>query len=187
MNAVRLADVPPQPWRNGGGTTQALLSWPDADGWQLRVSVARIETDGDFSSWSDTERWFAVVSGAGVMLALPDGDVTLRAGDPPHRFAGAAAPACTLVDGPTQDLNLMVRHEGGVGDMRRAYAGSRASGIANWRGLYAADALTLELDGALMPVAAGTLLWLATDQPVGWQVRGQKGDARAWWLSWRAR
>jgi hypothetical protein len=69
--------------------------------------------------------------------------------------------------------------------MRRAFAGSRASGIAAWRGLYAAEALTLELDGAVMPVAAGTLLWLATDEPVGWQVH--EGDARAWWLSWRAR
>lgn len=185
MNAVRLADVQPQPWRNGGGTTRALLAWPNADDWQVRVSVATIATDGDFSVWPDTERWFAVVDGAGVKLALPDGDVTLLSGDPPHRFAGDAAPGCTLLAGPTQDLNLMVRHEGGIGDMRRAFAGSRASGIAAWRGLYAADALTLELDGAVMPVAAGTLLWLATDQPVGWQVH--EGDARAWWLSWRPR
>jgi environmental stress-induced protein Ves len=193
MNLVRLSDVPPQPWRNGGGTTRALLAWPGVDDWQLRVSVATIATDGDFSAWPDTERWIAVVEGAGVTLALPDGDVTLLGGDPPHRFSGDAAPGCKLLDGPTQDLNLMVRRpgdglgsKGGVGDMRRAFAGSRASGIADWRGLYAADALTLELDGAVMPVAAGTLLWLADDQPVGWQVQDRAGDARAWWLSWRA-
>ena len=185
MNAIRLADVPPAPWRNGGGTTRALLAWPNVDDWQVRVSVATIDADGDFSAWPDTERWFALVDGAGVTLALPDGDVTLLSGDPPHRFSGDAAPGCRLIDGPTQDLNLMVRHEGGVGEMRRAFAGSRASGIAGWRGLYAADALTLALDGAVMRVAAGTLLWLAFDEPVGWQVH--EGDARAWWLSWRAR
>jgi environmental stress-induced protein Ves len=190
MNVVRLAEVPPQPWRNGGGTTRALLAWPSAEDWQLRVSVATITADGDFSAWPDTERWFAVVDGAGVTLNLPDGDVTLLGGDAPHRFQGDAAPGCTLVDGPTQDLNLMVRRpgdrsggSGGVGEMRRAFAGSRASGIAAWRGLYTADPITLALDGAVMPVAAGTLLWLATDQPVGWQVH--EGDARAWWLSWR--
>lgn len=189
MNEVRLADVPPQPWRNGGGTTRALLAWPEADDWQLRVSVATIAADGDFSAWPDTERWFAVVDGAGVTLALPDGEVTLLSGDPPQRFSGAAAPGCKLLDGPTQDLNFMVRQggdsPGGIGDMRRAYPGSRASAFAAWRGLYAADALMLEMDGAVMPVAAGTLLWLATEQAVGWQVQG--GDARAWWLSWRAR
>jgi environmental stress-induced protein Ves len=185
MNVVRLDDAAAQPWRNGAGTTRALLAWPGADDWQLRVSVATIAIDGEFSSWPDTERWFAVVDGAGVTLALPDGDVTLLGGDPPHRFLGDAAPGCRLVAGTTTDLTLMVRHESGTGDMRRAFAGSRASGIADWRGLYAADALTLELDGAVMPVAAGTLLWLAHDQPVGWQVH--EGDARAWWLSWRSR
>ncbi len=188
MNEVRLANVPPQPWRNGGGSTRALLAWPNAEDWQVRISVATIAVDGDFSAWPDTERWFAVVDGAGVTLALPDGDVTLLSGDAPHRFSGDAAPGCKLIAGPTQDLNLMVRHAGGVGgvgEMRRAYTGSRASGIAGWRGLYAADALTLELDGAVMHVDAGTLLWLATDEPVGWQVH--EGDARAWWLSWRAR
>ncbi len=198
MNVVRLTDVPLQPWRNGGGTTRALLTWPNAGDWQVRVSVAHISADGDFSDWPGTERWFAVVEGAGVTLALPDGRVTLRSGDLPHRFAGDVAARCTLIDGPTQDLNLMVRRRGsrsgeigeigeigGIGGMRRAFAGSRASGIAEWRALYAADALTLELDGAVMPVAAGTLLWLASDQPVGWQVH--EGDVRAWWLSWRAR
>jgi environmental stress-induced protein Ves len=185
MNLVRLADVPQQSWLNGGGSMRLLLAWPGADDWRVRVSLATIAADGDFSAWPDAERWFAVVAGAGVTLALPDGDVTLRAGAAPHRFAGGAEPGCTLVEGPTQALNLMVRHEGGIGEMRRAFAGSRASGIAAWRGLYAADALTLELDGAVMPVAAGTLLWLAADHPVGWQVH--EGDARAWWLSWRPR
>ena len=27
-NLVRLADLAPQPWKNGGGTTRELLAWP---------------------------------------------------------------------------------------------------------------------------------------------------------------
>ena len=205
MNVVRLADVPLQPWRNGRGTTRELLTWPSTGDWQVRVSVADISTDGDFSAWPGIDRWFAVIQGAGVTLTLPEGEVTLLRGDLPYRFAGDVAAGCALVDGPTQDLNLMVRrpgsgageisgispisHIGHISEMRRAVAGSRASTIADWRALYAADALTLTLDGAVMPVAAGTLLWLADDAPVGWQVQVQvqDSDARAWWLSWRAR
>jgi hypothetical protein len=49
--------------------------------------------------------------------------------------------------------------------------------------------LTLELDGAVMPVAAGTLLWLDGPRAVGWNVRDDapSAAARAWWMSWRPR
>jgi environmental stress-induced protein Ves len=185
MNAVSLQAVPPQPWRNGGGRTRELLAWPDADDWVLRVSVAEIDRDGDFSAWPGIDRWFAVVSGAGLRLALPQGDLLLGRASAPLAFAGEAAPACRLAGGPTQDLNLMIRRDRGNGDMRHAHAGSRATGIADWRALYTADALTLEIDGATMPVAAETLVWVAHDAPIGWQVL--ESDACAWWLSWRAR
>ena len=51
MNLVRLDAVAPAPWRNGGGSTRELLLWPEAHDWVLRVSVARIAQDGDFSAW----------------------------------------------------------------------------------------------------------------------------------------
>jgi environmental stress-induced protein Ves len=191
MNLVSLADVPPQAWRNGGGTTRELLTWPSEDAagaacdWQLRVSVATIEADGDFSNFDGVDRWFAVVAGAGVTLSLPRGEIEQSAASAPLLFKGEDAPACRLIDGPTLDLNLMVRRDSGMGHMRRASAGSRADGLAAWRALYTADPLTLELDGAVMPLAAGSLLWLAGEAPVGWQVL--EADARAWWLGWSPR
>ena len=185
MNLVHLAGVTPQPWRNGGGVTRELLAWPTPADWQLRVSVATVAQDGPFSPFPGVERWFAVVAGAGLVLGLPAGDVELQTTSAPLHFAGEAAPGCRLLHGATQDLNLMARRAGGVGHMRRAGIGSCADDAAAWRGLYAADALTLELDGAVMAVSAGTLLWLAGAQVVGWQV--QTGAARAWWLSWRPR
>ena len=46
MNRVQLSAVPPQPWRNGGGSTRELLAWPAAADWKLRVSLATIAQDG---------------------------------------------------------------------------------------------------------------------------------------------
>jgi environmental stress-induced protein Ves len=60
------------------------------------------------------QRWFVVLSGNGVVLRMPtpDGhsrDHHLLPGHTPLQFDGGLAPFCQLEDGPTQDLNLMVR------------------------------------------------------------------------------
>jgi environmental stress-induced protein Ves len=180
MNHVLAAHTRPQPWRNGGGSTRELLTWPAGEAWALRISLAGVTQDGPFSAWPGVQRWFAVVEGAGVELALPTGPVALRPGSPPLHFAGDAAPHCRLLDGPTQDLNLMVRR--GRGEMRRAMPASGAPTGTPWRALYTADAATLELDGAVMPLPAGTLAWLHSDEPVGWQLQDEA--VRAWWLTW---
>jgi environmental stress-induced protein Ves len=142
MNSVRLADCPFVPWRNGGGRTRELLAWPSTHDWNVRVSVAEIEADGPFSAFPGIERAFAVLDGAGVVLSLPNGDVRLGPQDDAVRFDGAAAPHCRLLEGPTRDLNLMVRSDIGRARMQRAPLSP-----ARWRALF----------------AAGTLWW--TDQP----------------------
>jgi uncharacterized protein len=109
MNTVHLADCPFVPWKNGGGRTRELLAWPDPIDWLVRVSVAEIEADGPFSPFAGIDRWFAVLDGAGVALSLPEGEVVVRVGGAALAFAGEAAPGCRLLDGPTRDLNLMVR------------------------------------------------------------------------------
>jgi environmental stress-induced protein Ves len=132
MKAARLADCPFVPWRNGCGRTRELLSWPSAADWQVRVSVAEIEADGPFSAFAGIDRCFAVLDGAGVVLALPGGDRRLTPGDGAAAFPGEAAPMCRLLDGPTRDLNLMVRR--GVG---QAWMQRTPSGTGRWHGLYA--------------------------------------------------
>lgn len=106
---VHLGDVPPTPWKNGGGVTRELLAWPDAVNWQVRLSVAEIGRDGPFSAFPGVQRWFAVLSGAGVRLATGAGVHTLDTHRPPFAFEGDAQVDCTLVDGATQDFNLMAR------------------------------------------------------------------------------
>jgi environmental stress-induced protein Ves len=136
MNRVQLSECRFVPWRNGGGRTRELLAWPQADDWRVRVSVAEIEADGPFSAFPGVERGFAVLQGAGVVLALPGGERRLAAGDAAH-FAGEAAPACRLVAGPTRDLNLMVRRTAGRARLQR----HAPTGRCPWRGLFADDTL----------------------------------------------
>ena len=106
---VRLQDVPASPWKNGGGTTQALVCWPHPSKWVFRMSVARIDSDGPFSEFKGVERWFAVLSGAGVVLAFPNQRIVLGPMDPVIQFSGDLPCDCSLTDGPTLDFNLMVQ------------------------------------------------------------------------------
>ena len=116
--------VLPMPWKNGAGVTRELLRWPAQGDWRLRLSVADIAQDGPFSAFPGVIRWFAVLDGAGVVLSLDGQEHLLRAGDAALRFDGAAAADCRLLDGPTRDLNLMLR--GLDGELRAAASASTA-------------------------------------------------------------
>lgn len=185
---VGLADVTPQPWRNGGGFTRELLAWPQPADWQLRVSVAEIDRDGPFSPFPGAERWFAVIEGAGVELAWAGGTTSLRPGDPPWHFAGESAPGCHLLQGPTRDLNLMHRRGAGVASMRQAVAGSSVHGGLPWRALYVADAALVDLGEQTEPLGAGSLLW-DESEPFAPPTRPWRllSAGRAWWLTLDAR
>ena len=176
---VHLDDVAPQPWRNGGGRTRELLAWPEAEDWRLRISLADIESDGPFSAFPGVTRWFTVVQGQGVVLRFGGRTETLGAGSAPLRFDGGSAPGCSLIDGPTRDLNLMLR--GGEGVMQPVVVGQAwDSGFAQ-RGLFTAAPGVLLSQGAPTPLPAHTLVWQSEaigalifepDQPapgpVGW-------------------
>ena len=189
IHTVSLADVAAQHWRNGGGVTQELLAWPAeaaASDWQLRISVARIDRDGPFSAYPGIERWFAVVQGEGVVLRFANRRLMLGAGSEPVRFEGASAPDCGLLDGPTQDLNLMVRSDAGRGAMLTARSGEEWVSTARLREVYTAVAATLQIDGSdAVDLPAGTLAWRdeAGQQP--WRLKPGGTPVRAWWLQFK--
>ena len=108
-HAVSLADVAAKPWRNGGGVTRELVAWPPEGEWQWRMSVAEVEANGPFSRFEGVQRWFAVLRGAGVALDIAGAHHTLIADSAPLAFDGAAPADCQLLNGSTQDFNLMVR------------------------------------------------------------------------------
>ena len=137
------------------------------------------------------QRWFTVLEGAGVVLHV-DGDVhRLRPGDAPCGFDGALAPGCALVDGPTQDLNLMAR--GGRGTMQAWHAGTAFTPRDTMAGLYALVAGRWSSGDQALDVPAGHLLWMddvAACGPAAWvfePLAPPPGPAAAvavaWWMA----
>jgi hypothetical protein len=182
MQTVALADVPPLPWKNGGGTSRDLLAWPDAQGWKLRISVAEVANAGPFSAYPGVARWFAVAHGAGVVLHFADGCRRLNIESPPLCFDGAHAPGCTLIDGPTLDLNLMALQAAGRAAMTRAEPGVPWADAAPLRAVFSWHDAELRVDGAAaIALPAGTLAY--TTQALGERWQLQARDLRAWWLA----
>lgn len=187
--AIRASDIAPTPWRNGGGRTRELFAWPPGDDWKLRISLADIAADGPFSAFPGVQRWFAVLSGAGVVLHFAaDGERRLDPSSAPLAFDGAAAPGCSLVAGPTRDLNLMLRDEL-KGRMERAASGVEWSTAEPWRACFAGGAarwqgpsgevVALETDTLLVDLPPGPCRLDAEDEdaPMFWIAVHTGGDA----------
>jgi environmental stress-induced protein Ves len=187
LNIIRLADVPTQAWKNGGGQTRELLVWPPRDpsaqrsgaDWVLRVSVADIGRDGPFSAYPGIDRGFAVLSGTGVRLELDGSSRILTPDDEPICFPGESAPHCSLLADATQDLNLMVQRSKGQLGIDRARPGAPLDGPHAWRGLFTASAASLTIDGQTWSLEPQTLLWQANPSRP-WRLLA--GHA-AYWLS----
>ena len=158
LTRIRAAEIAPQPWRNGGGRTRELLTWPAGPDWRLRISLADIAADGPFSAFTGVQRWFAVLEGGGVALTFADAEQCLTPLTAPLCFDGADAPACRLIDGPTRDLNLMLR-AGARGCMIRAEDGTAWRGPWLWPACFTSGAARwLGGGGAVVELAANTLL-----------------------------
>jgi hypothetical protein len=187
---IRVDDQPPQPWRNGGGVTRELYAWPAGAAWRWRISVADITQDGPFSAFDGVDRWFAVVQGAGVRLALPDPDgrrVELDTTSEPLAFAGEAAPDCALIDGPTRDLNLMLRRAAGSAGLQRVRPGVPWACAAPLRAMFCAETLSLQIEGqAPLTVPAWTLAVSPQGAHERWRVEGDSAAPLAWWLHFQA-
>jgi environmental stress-induced protein Ves len=177
-NSVPLAVAQPQPWRNGGGVTRELLAWPDAAGWQARISVADVRAAGPFSRFDGIERWFAVLEGEGVALRVAGEHHRLTPASLPLRFDGAAAVDCSLLAGATRDLNLMAAP--GRARMARV-AGEHAFATAGpaLLAVYAhGQPATVQLGDAHCAVPAFHLAWRLLDAPAAGVARG----AHAFWM-----
>ncbi len=175
-STVRTDDVTPQPWRNGGGSTRELLALPAGDGWRVRVSVADVVADGPFSAFPGVARWFAVIEGAGVVLSVDGVGHRCTRGSEPLAFAGDADTVSCLIDGPTRDLNLMLR--GVAGAMRSVVAGETYRPQTRECGLFATVAGAVRTspstDDAPMPGHA--LRWWPTAP------ESLAFDGAGWWL-----
>jgi environmental stress-induced protein Ves len=180
LRSVRASEVEPTPWRNGGGRTRELFTWPAGPDWRLRISVADIAADGPFSAFPGVQRWFAVLSGAGVVLRFAQGERRLDAASAPLAFDGAAAPDCDLVAGPTRDLNLMLRG-GARGRLERAARGAAWDAAEPWRACFVgAPAAWCGAGGEPVVLAADSLL---IGLPPGPCRLDAPGDAPMFWIA----
>ena len=165
IQRISLKSAAPQGWKNGGGLTRELLAFPSAAGWQVRISVAEVTADGPFSRFEGVQRWFAVLQGAGVRLQVDGQTTDLRTPDAAFAFDGAANTHCTLLGGPTQDFNLMLR--GAQGSLQRV--NSRWEVLANATDLIALYDLSMLASACFGSekcfLEPGELLWTVLTAP----------------------
>ncbi|MGH8177816.1 MAG: HutD/Ves family protein [Steroidobacter sp.] len=113
---VRRREYRETPWRNGGGVTFEIAREPqNADAFDWRLSLARLDRDGPFSDFSGYQRALTLLQGAGCNLyGLGARPKVLNEIGATVLFSGAAAVSCELISGPCSDLNLMVREPGQI-------------------------------------------------------------------------
>ena len=194
---IHLADIAPQPWRNGAGRTRELLAWPSADDWLLRLSVAEITRNGPFSRFVGVQRWFAVIAGAGVAVTVDGLRHAQAIASPPLCFEGDASTHADLLDGPSTDLNLMLR-AGTRGSMALARAGQDWLPGSAGCGLFSAAGGICKADDQPYPLPAWALLWFeqapatlrwlpaapTSLYPVtGWWLAASLYPVTGWWLA----
>lgn len=104
------------PWKNGGGTTTELLILPEgatvADGFDLRLSRAKVASSGPFSPFPGCDRTLLLLEGEGLRVAQEGGSVfALDRPFEPVAFSGDVPAEGHLGAGPCEDFNVITRRE----------------------------------------------------------------------------
>jgi len=103
------ADLAVSRWRNGGGETREIISFPPgADRFGWRASIATLAQDGPFSAFPDIDRVITLLHGDPVLLTAPDVQHRLTP-QKPWAFAGELVLAAQLQGSVSEDFNIMTR------------------------------------------------------------------------------
>jgi uncharacterized protein len=100
-------------WKNGLGWTREITRCPaEGEDWSWRLSIAEVEKDGPFSVFETIDRELVLLSGEGMHLNFSDGEsISLKPPYDKFRFAGERAVTAVLMNGATQDFNVMWRRD----------------------------------------------------------------------------
>lgn len=159
MKLIRIDDIAPAPWKNGGGLTREIALCADDGGMIWRLSFADVERAGPFSRFPGLTRVLTVIEGAGLDLRHEGGVIEARPGVP-VRFGGEIAIQCDLVRGPVRDFNLIFDPRRAHLDVVRLEAGAHeAQGLGL---LPLSGACEVEGFGAVAP---GFFLLFESDAP----------------------
>jgi uncharacterized protein len=118
MQIIRPSAYRVMPWKNGGGETTEIFVSPPTGNFDWRVSIAKVNSDGPFSTFGGYERHIMTLSGQGMMLDIEGRGVSELELLKPISFSGDLRVNGSLVDGPVLDFNLMVRRDFGRGTLR---------------------------------------------------------------------
>ncbi len=185
LQPFALADLPPTPWKNGGGSTREIVCRPPGagmDAFEWRVSIATIAQSGPFSVFAGVDRVILLLDGKGVHLQSAGGiDHRLDDALQPFAFSGDEALECTLLGGASQDFNVMTRRSAlraELGVLRDettlapAHRGLLLAVRGHWQ---------LQTDGTTHDCPAVQGLWW-DGEAHGWHVRPQGDDAALLWV-----
>ena len=120
---LRAADRRPQPWKNRGGTTREIASFPPGSGVEdfgWRLSMAEVERPGPFSHFPGVDRHLMMLRGR---MRLDIRAEPLSPQDDAFAFPGDVPVHGEPIGGPVLDLNLMVRRGMSGARLRRIEAG----------------------------------------------------------------
>lgn len=110
---LRVKDLVATPWPNGQGITRDIAGKKSSDGrTDWLISIADLAGDADFSHFANCDRFFTLVDGEGVDLAV-DGGKPLRCTPlVPFFFAGDVPTRCR-VPNPARAFNVFVARDYG--------------------------------------------------------------------------
>ena len=155
-----ISQLPPEPWKNGGGITRTLLhSGAQPAAW--RISVAEIQRSGAFSRFENTERLSVLLRGEGLQLICAGQPHTFTRLGQSLRYDGATPTEAVLgIGGPARFLNIMV-------DPLRAQATVHAQAAVMPTGLGHLDGDAPACLFSLLVPVVGSVQWRTPDSQVG--------------------
>ena len=109
---VRSRDLVRVPWKNGGGTTAEVAVHPPGaalDGFDWRISMADVASDGPFSRFPGIDRTLVLAEGRDLTLTLEGRSHRLAEPGDLLAFPGEADTVATLGHGAIRDVNIMSR------------------------------------------------------------------------------
>jgi len=97
-------------WKNGRGSTTEIARAPADGEFDWRVSMARVEEDGEFSLFPGYERVILALGGAGMVLRHREPGIEAILGPlEPWSFSGDWSTTCALRSGAISDFNVITR------------------------------------------------------------------------------
>lgn len=177
VHRFRRDDLAATPWKNGGGVTREIVSWPPgstAASFDWRVSIAHIASSGPFSTFPGVDRVITLLEGAGVTLTTEDGSLNHRLDQrlQPFAFSGEAPVEAQLLGPDCHDFNVMTRRAACQVSVQlvktEVTLPQQSQGL-----LFAIDGHWL-VNG--QPLLAFDGLWWH-DEPLAWTLKPESGNA----------